>query len=78
MGMTADIPNFDRDIELHGIAERDADALVEIIHKALREALCWPDAHPCGHFRDSPEGTTEIEGEYNLLFVAKAIRAAIP
>lgn len=73
-----DVPNFDRDIELYGIAERDRDALTETIHKALREALCWPDAHRCGYFRDSPEGTTELDGEYDLLFIAKVIRAALP
>ncbi len=70
---------FDHDIELHGIAERPADATTAIILSALREALLWPDAHGgSGYFCDAPEGITEIEGEYNLGFVAKLIQARLP
>lgn len=69
---------FARDIELYGIVEREADALTLTILAALREALVWPDPHPMGHFRDNPDGTTEIEGEYDLRAVAKIIRARLP
>lgn len=69
---------FARDIELHGIKERESDALTMTILGALREGLTWPDAHDAGYFRDSPEGITELEGEYDLAFVAKVIRASLP
>lgn len=68
---------FARDIELYQIGERDSDAQTEIILKALREGLS-NGQHPMSYFRDDPKGTTEIEGEYDLLFIAKVIRAALP
>lgn len=71
---------FDHDIELYGIMERESDALTKTILAALREGIMWPDAHGSGyfHFRDDPSGNTDLEGEYNLEFVAKVIRARLP
>ena len=69
---------FDHDIELHGIAERESDPLTETILAALREGLLWPDAHPSGYFWAREDGITDLDGEYDLRFVAKLIRARLP
>lgn len=70
---------FDHDIDLYEIGERPGDALTETIRAALREAL-WEaiGAHPSSHILDRPDGITEIEGEYDLTFIAKVIRARLP
>lgn len=71
---------FDHDIRMYMLAhDTPMDALAETIHRALRTALL-ANEHGSGFFRfaDVPGGFTELEGEYDLAFCARVIRAALP
>lgn len=69
---------FERDIAMHHIKTGGThDLLTTRIHWALRMGLNSSE-HPSGSFYDRTDGITEIEGEYDLAFVASVIRSVLP
>ena len=70
---------FAHDIKMYLLKhETPMDALADKIHGALRAALISGECGPFSSFRDSPEGITELDGAYDLAFVARVIRSVLP
>lgn len=67
---------FDLDIRMHEIGEEEPDEQSTRILEALRMGFLH-GSHPSMHFRDDPSGMTYLDGEFDLGFIAKVIRAAL-